>query len=586
MRKHIILAAVAAIGALVCSCEQEKDIKVPEAKSGEVSLVLAGVATRSAEAMPAVETHSYELDEVIDEDLKFSLEETVMDLGALVAETPETRGTPAYTENVVSLYGSQFQGVIYGASNTVVATDGTFKVREDVTAKPFYRELGFDLFKKSDPATFFLRMPVTQSGVTNLAYDYNANSIEFDFEAQESANKQQDILFAARRIDEATYLSEYKSNGGAQVLFRHALTGVKFAIGNNDTDSDNRRPNGKVETFITKVEIVGLKDKGHAKFIPTGEGNVDVSTTYSSADSFTWTDVTGTTNTKKFSEVYGENDIWDFEKGDAVGAADSFYEGGQNNNLNKPDASKTFWFIPQKIDDNLVVTVTLKVWNGKTMGEEKTLVLKLGTLLKGTDKNANWKAGQLRTFTLKPNVVDVDIEDDVDGFVKDNVVITNTGNVDAYIRANIIANWWGTTDAGDEGAALGYKPNDAGTGPAIPLQYYEGWKLINATTDNYGGEFDTLPGQKWQLAKDGYYYYTEKVAPGKPTGSPLFKSYTNTDDNIPVIYYLSSTQGYQVFSNMKFVMDITVQAIEAKTDDYIQDWNDEAEITVVPVTRP
>lgn len=588
MKKHLIFAAFAAAGALMCSCQQEKDVEQqPSVNSDEVSLVMQGIATRSSEGMALVERNSYALDEEIVEGLKFSLEETVSELGSVFAEAPETRGTPAYTENVVSVYGKQFSGVIYG-SNGVVAPDGDFLLMGSQVKMPFRRNLGFDPWKQANPLAFFLRMPSKQTGVTNLAYDFSAGSIEFDYETPASAANQQDILFASRKLDEATYMSESQAKGGAEVLFRHALTGVKFAIGNNDTEAGARRPADKVETFITEIEITGLKDKGHAKFVPTGEGNTDDINNFSSAKSFAWYDVAGTTNTTKYTEKFSENDIVDFKKGDDVGAADSFYDGGADNNLNKPDASKTFWFIPQAIDENLIVTVKLKVWSGKTMGEEKTLVLELGKLIKGSEKNSNWKAGQIRTFTLKPNLLDVDIHDDVDGFEKTNVVITNTGNVEAYIRANIIANWWGTNDAGDEGAALGYKPNAAGDGPLMPLEFYEGWKLVNATTDNYGGQFEGLPGQKWQLAKDGYYYYTDPVDPGKETGNKLFLSYTNTDDNIPVIYYLSTTQGYQKFTNMKFVMDIAVQAIEAKKDGesyvgYIESWANEANVTVEPV---
>ena len=57
----------------------------------------------------------------------------------------------------------------------------------------------------------------------------------------------------------------------------------------------------------------------------------------------------------------------------------------------------------------------------------------------------------------------------------------------------------------------------------------------------------------------------DPVAPGDPTGTPLFDTYTNSDDNVPAIYYLSST-GVKAFENVRLVMDLTVQAIEAKTD--------------------
>ena len=563
MRKQIVLAAVAALGVLVCSCEKEKDITITPVEKDAVSLVLGGVSTRSAEDLQMAERYSFALEEEIVEGMKFSLEETLVEMGGL-APVAETRGTPAYTENVVDLY-TDFNGVIYG-ENGVVATDGKFHQLTDVTAKPWRRGLGFDPWEKAGgPVTFFVRMPGNAGGVTNLAYDYADNSIDFDYATPAKAEDQKDILFGSRNIDKDTYVREHETKGGAQVLFQHALTGVKFAIGNNSTEAGNRRPDGEVQTFITKVVITGLKDKGHAKFVYNGTEHTNTGA-HVSASSFTWTPGNSTAT---FTSSYGENDIVDFVSGDDVNAGASFYEGGTENNLNKPDASKTFWFIPQTVTDDLVVTVTLKVWNGiaGNMGEEQTLVLEMGKMLKTSTTNAEWKAGQLRTFTLKPNVVDVDIDDDVDGFKKTNVVITNTGNVDAYIRANIVANWWGKTRTGDDGVALGYLGNADNTAPLSPLTFVDPWELdYDTLKDNYNGEFQELPGDDWVRADDGFFYYKNVVKPGKETGSKLFKEYELNTENggiIPKIMYLSTTGGYLPFTNIRLVMDLTVQAVDA-----------------------
>ena len=572
MRKQLILAAVAALGALICSCEREKDITIEEpVKSDEVSLVLGGIATRSAEEAPVMRTN-YDLGEVMD-GFKFSLEEVVTEMGDLVDDTPETRGTPAYTQNVTDVHGNKFNGEIWSASGRV-AVDAPFDVIDlSGGRKAWRRALGFDAWKKANgPVSFYLHMPSSPEGLSNLVADYTANSIEFDYVTPESAPKQQDILFGSRKdLSFEDYLNEYKTKGGASVLFRHALTGVKFAIGNNTTKSGSRTPDGEVQTFITKVEITGLKDKGHAKFIPVGTETVqDDKTEFSSAGSFTWTDGSmSPTRTTVYTQTFSNDDIQDFKAGDAVNAAESFYKAGQNRNLNKADASLTFWFIPQEITSDLQVKVTLKIWSGDSetgpadngWGEEKELVLKMGDLIlaQANDTNKEWKAGQIRTFTLKPNVVDVDIDDVVDGFIKKNVVITNTGNVDAYLRANIVANWMGTTDTGMEGIALGY------TTPARTA-FVESWELdYDNKSDNYGGKFKSLPGNRWFHADDGFFYYMDPVAPGDPTGTPLFDTYTNSDDNVPAIYYLSST-GVKAFENVRLVMDLTVQAIEAKTD--------------------
>lgn len=587
MRKHLIFAALAAIGTLIISsCEREKDIEIPTLNTKEVSLVLSGVATRSEADAPA-QRYVYSLGE-IEEGVPLALEEVVTEMGDLVDDVAETRGTPVYTQNVLDVHGDTFSGEIWGASGKV-ADDGPFKVFALSSKNCWRREIGFDPWEKAGgPVTFFLRMPAVQPGVSYLAYDYREGYIAFNYETPAKASDQQDILFATRNIDKETYIQEYK-NGGANVLFRHALTGVKFAIGNNTTDAGNRRPNDEIQTFITKVEIVGLKDKGHAKFVPTGtETTTDDKDEHTSAGSFTWTDSSlNPTRTTVYSQTYGEDDIQDFAKGDDVNAPDSFYEGGANRNLNKKDASLTFWFIPQDITEDLVITVTVKVWHGGAtaadgeMSTEKTLKLKLGELIKDNAKNKTWKAGQLRTFTLKPNLVNVDIHDKVTGFEKTDVEIKNTGNVDAYIRALIVANWYGTNvDSNEEGPAFGYV-DDAGSAFLTP------WALNNELTgDNYHGVFEELPGSGWHFATDGYFYYENAVAPGEVISPKLFKKYSlnTTTYPIPQIWYLSNA-GLKEFQDVHMVMEIPVQAIEAKASysDYKAAWNDATGKTIVPI---
>ena len=549
MRKYLIIAAVAAMGAFMSSCQSEKDIETPASQSGEVSLVLGGIATR-AEAegiLTSVKNYEYDLG-VAASGEHYTLEETVMDMGTLVEDAPETRGTPAYTENVTSVYGNSFNGVIYGASSQIVG-DGAFEIYPLSGKNCWRREIGYDPWERAGgDVTFFLRMPATQAGVSGLTYDYSAGSIAFDYTSPETAAEQQDILFASRNISKEAYVQEYK-NGGASVLFRHALTGVKFAIGNN-------KPGETMQTHITKVVITGLKDSGHAVYVPAGtETDSDNNKEFSSASSFTWTP--GTT-TGTFTQEYAKEDIVDFAAGDAVGAPESFYKGGADRNLNKADASLTFWFVPQQITNALKMVVTLYVHdNAKNQdGEEVTLELEMGKLIlaQASGVNAEWKAGQLRTFTLKPDTVDITIEDEVHGFEKTDVEIRNTGNVDAYIRALIVANWWG--DAGSETVlATGYT-SEAHTA-FVPI-----WKRTSLTGDNFGGVFEDLPGTNWVLCTDGYFYYKNAVAPGDATASPLFLKYSLEESAVPEIWYMDGSM--KEYDNVFLRMEIPVQAIEAK----------------------
>lgn len=549
MRKHLIFAALAAFGALIISsCEREKDIVVPATQSGEVSLVMSGISTRSAEVGMPVQTNVYDLG-VAKNGERYTLEEYVTEMGALTDDVAETRGTPVYTQNVISVFGNAFEGEIHGAGGRVAAP-GSFEVFPLSGGKNCWRrELGFDPWEKAGgDVTFFLHMPAAPAGLSNLVASYAANSIEFDYTTPDEASDQKDIVFASRNITKAQYEQEYK-NGGASVLFRHALTGVKFAIGNND-------PNETMQTYITKVVITGLKNSGHAKFVPAGtETNQDDTAEHSSAASFTWTP--GTT-TGEYTQEFAKTDIQDFATGDAVNAPESFYNGGANRNLNKADASLTFWFIPQQITANLKMKVTFFVHDGvkNEDGDEVTLDLEMGKLILAQTSTVNkeWKAGQLRTFTLKPDTVDVEIHDEVDGFEKTDVEIRNTGNVDAYIRALIVANWWG--NAGSETVlATGYT-SEAHTA-FVPI-----WKRTSLTGDNFGGVFENLPGTNWVLCTDGYFYYKNAVAPGDATASPLFLKYSLEESAVPEIWYMDGSM--KQYNNVFLRMEIPVQAIEAK----------------------
>ena len=84
------------------------------------------------------------------------------------------------------------------------------------------------------------------------------------------------------------------------------------------------------------------------------------------------------------------------------------------------------------------------------------------------------------------------------------------------------------------------------------------------------GVFDGLVGydkngktgagnEGWVKGKDGYYYYTTKVAPGATTGTAPFNSYTVTLANVPKIKVAGALQ------EVHFVMEVSTQAISAKT---------------------
>ncbi len=122
--------------------------------------------------------------------------------------------------------------------------------------------------------------------------------------------------------------------------------------------------------------------------------------------------------------------------------------------------------------------------------------------------------------SVPPTVVEV-----IDGNVKEEVSIENSGNVDAYIRASIIVTW------------MNDERNLYGKAPVLDTDY----------------EMKVPASNSWKMGKDGYYYYTEIVEP-ETTTKPLIENASVITGTAPEGYELS--------------MEIVAQTIQAGgTDD-------------------
>ena len=403
-------------------------------------------------------------------------------------------------------------------------------------------------------------MGVLPTSYRFLNDDTAGQRLTFSYRSPLTAQDQQDILFAARKI------TKQEAKKAVPILFYHALTGVKFATAYANEDD--------VKTYIKKVEFTGLYGYGKCTVKSVAEGGdyVDVANTHSSKDAVSWdlSENGVNTLTTVYSQEFPEASVTytggSFtSKGDYP---DSFSAAGNKQNLNDGDATMTFWFPPQTITSGMKLKVTFDI-EVKGKRTEYTLDLDMGARLAGS----KWEAGQIRTFTLKPDEVDVEIEDKVSGFEKTDIKITNTGNVDAFIRAMIVANWWGTA-SGDLGIATGYTSSAHNA-------YVQMWKRTSLTGDNYGGVFEGLPGDNWVLAQDGYFYYKNKVAPGEETADKFFTKYSMDTEAHPVpeIWYLDGE--LKQYENVFLRMEIPVQAIEAKEGKTWQQAWSEAGVNVV-----
>ena len=308
---------------------------------------------------------------------------------------------------------------------------------------------------------------------------------------------------------------------------------------------------------------------------------------------------------------------------------DSWYASGNNTgrpfntkNVNKEDGSLTFWFIPQAIPSNAKLTVSFVIKTPDTVdGVPFEHVIDLGTLQAGVE----WKAGQLRTYTLDPKEVDVTITDQMTEDTKSNLHISNTGNVDEFVRMLVIGNWFdkdgnivvGYQYPSKTAAAAAGHPED----PMVFPWYRGGYPYLNGVyyiskdeaeaagwyeeTDGYKdpyGHFDSSfelgslgdtddsnarDGKRddWADASGGY-YYTMPIGPGAGVGDhvqsatkDLFESYTVT--NVPDIYVATVGDQRELAQGVHLVMEIVVQAIAVPADAdtwWLQAWYDATKV--------
>ena len=557
MRKAYIALAVLATAALA-GCQQN-EISITPLDEGEVGFYLRGAQmTKSAdESLAIVRGASIELGTDLSGN-KLLLQEMISDLDAIA---PETKGTPAYTINLIDLYDGKFGAIVKDKDGTSIESPGEFVY--DDTKEKFTRKYGNGLW--NNPTIYFhMWMPVgLNSGVTNGASGLTCTngviSFAYDGSKLPTAADQTDLVFTSRSFSGVgTGSGQYNPKEGADALFFHALTGVKFAVAEEQASN----------ITITGVTFKGLKDKGTCTVTPnfTGENGYNDNTGYFSSKTVS---VWSNTSVSSFSTETGyssgdySSTLVEYEKSATASEnyfGDSFYTAGNERNLNDAKATQTFWFVPQAIAES--VTLTISYLDGETPGE---WTIAFGKLLAG--KSVTWGAGELRTYEIRVDDVNVKIADEVNNATdnkttfKENIHISNTGNIDAYIRASLIGQWLDV----NENPVFGF------TDYIETYEEVDSWykdQFVNAT-DGTHGTFVGLPGYKgtstkvneWQLGNDGFYYFTHPVAPGEVTNvdgteKVLFTSYTvGTPPNVEIA---------GVTTTIHFQLEIATQAISAK----------------------
>lgn len=129
----------------------------------------------------------------------------------------------------------------------------------------------------------------------------------------------------------------------------------------------------------------------------------------------------------------------------------------------------------------------MKVFKSKKLISLAAVALLLTAVVGGTLAYVFTSTGPV-TNTFQPTQVTTTVEETFENKVKTDVKIGNTGDTDAYIRATVVVTW-----KSESGSVYAQKPGD----------------------DDYSITYET--GNGWTQGPDGYWYYSDEVAPGATT---------------------------------------------------------------------
>ena len=548
---YFVIAAFAAVA--LSSCEKEKDFKgLTPLGENDIAFTLNSNATRSTVA--PMQGMTIKLDSQV------CLEETIEDMDYA---SPATRGVPAYTFNVGEIYKMMDVYADYEGFGGEAAFERMDEEMIENKGWRYWHNYGSKSpwpENKDQDVNFYFMMPAQMTGLSDPEYD--GGEITFTFDSPTDGAAQQDILFSHTAVSKSVHDDNLPN--GSPVTMYHALTGVKFRNGH---DND-----GSTKTIITGVKFTGLASHGICTVTPDGEGT--------SKDKVTWT---GLSKPANFTLNYGDTtyvpeDGADNPDGTIDYTTGSKYDGtswtaaAADHNLNDEDGSLTFWFIPQTIDESVKLEVTFLIKTPDTKeGLEFTHIIDFGELV---TENTEWKAGQLRTYTVKPFDVDVEIFDSLTDLTKDNLHVTNTGNVDEYVRIMVIGNWYGwkpgQSHSEEPSIMVGYI-SDGTDGDDTMV---EPWYRENPV---YAAGFDsTFPGGRplasshWKRGTGSYFYYDQVIGAGQQLSGTeaLFQHYELDEDMIPTIYIPVANQTTRVAAEgVHLVMEVVVQAIPTTKPD-------------------
>ena len=571
MKKFYIFLAVAATAMLLTSCEEELSFNNVTLGENEIAFSFSNVATKATTNLPtAVKGISVPVGVDARGDAIF-LEETIEELNP----SPATKGAPAYTINLGTLYpvlgvyadgeGDKFGGdVIFGKKDD----DDAPYSRKGTYTSDFNEGWRYSHSFKGSPwpddenskVDFYLRLPAESAAED---FDYSTpGAIGFHYSSAENGEMQQDLLFGFTSISKKDH-DWYRPNG-APVDMLHALTGVKFR---SDCMNDN-----ETKTIITKVEFTGLKGTGDCVITPASSSVVwSELGTGSGSFSMEFTN-------PEYSTAAGVDGTVSFKKGTDPKFGDSWYSAAADRNLNNEDGELTFWFIPQEITDDVKLKITFCVKTPDTSGAAGGGFVEheidFGELLnKDRSTPVKWEAGQLRTYTLNPRLVDVEIFDSMEGYKKSGLHVTNTGNVNEFVRMMVIGNWYGWTPDQDPSKdepmiLVGYTHADPSNTEMVTPWFREDEHYGSFFDDTFkGGKPVAAEGNLWKFGTGSYFYYPNAIGPDHELAgsSALFESYELPANEVPHIYIPTASSSTRVEAvGVHLKLEVVIQAIAAQ----------------------
>lgn len=189
-----------------------------------------------------------------------------------------------------------------------------------------------------------------------------------------------------------------------------------------------------------------------------------------------------------------------------------------------PVLGDTMYLMPQTLHDDAQIEIVIEVTsinphstdpNNPNRTQEYTLTKQLKAFV------STWAPNKKYSYIIStPEEVEVLITDSVNGNVKSNLTIMNTGLSDVYIRATFVGSWVipnETETYVDDVIVADWDPTESG--------------YFNWGADNANSEPTSNARTGWHKHSDGFYYHLNPVSRGQETAK-LFEKYTLTSSPI------------------------------------------------------